>query len=186
MIIHSTRESWLEAAASALYALFPDGTAAPAVKLSVGFPKGRGGRGAKPIGECWAKHCSLDGQTAHIFISPELTEPKKVLATLLHELVHAIVGHAAGHRKPFSRMAVHVGLLGPWTATTASEGLLARFDEMLEALGEYPHVGLVVTQVKKQTTRMRLWSCACGVKLRAAKKINVKCLDCQVRFEEQD
>ncbi len=36
---------------------------------------------------------------------------------LLHEMIHAAVGIDAGHKGPFKRAAIAVGLAGPMTAT---------------------------------------------------------------------
>jgi len=152
--LHHTREAWLREAALSLNVLleryvpdFPLGLTALAV--STGFPKG----GRKRIGECWSRGCAADGQTHHVFISPELDDVIAVLATLLHEMVHAAVGTDQKHKGEFVKAARAVGLEKPWTATTPGARLLHELMSIASDLGPYPHVKL--TRPTKTTERIK-------------------------------
>ena len=182
----STREAWLEAAARELgRSVFPADVwqGMPPYKLSVGWPKGARGKG-HAIGQCWSGKSAADGATHHIYIAPNQTDPVDVLAVLAHELVHAAVGCEAKHGREFSQLAAKLGLVKPWTATTPSDGLREVLTNVARVLGEYPHVGLHAP-LKKQSTRMRLWECPCGVKVRRAGELNAECKDCGGMFERK-
>lgn len=111
-----TREQWLNRALGLirnyLYtncdaAVVPQGT-----RISCGLAGGR--IGSKRIGECWNTTASADGST-EIFISPvldDVTGKSGVLATLVHEAIHAAVGVEHGHKKPFQKVATAAGLVG--------------------------------------------------------------------------
>ena len=95
-----------------------------------------------------------------------------MLAVLTHELVHAIVGHKAGHGPAFKQCAVALGLAGPMTATEAGPELRARLTVLAEHLGPYPHARLTGTNGrKKQGTRMLKVVCpSCGYTVRTTQK----------------
>src|SRR5262249_61210120 len=82
---------------------------------------------AKPrrIGEAWSAKCSADG-TCETFLSPCLADPVQVGAVLVHELVHHAVGVEHGHKGPFRKLAVAIGLTGPMRATSAGPALAER------------------------------------------------------------
>lgn len=159
-----TREEWLEKLRDAIAREF--GLTANCA-VSVGFPKGSGGR--KKIGQCWPNQASADGRN-QVFISPVLTE-EAVPHVLLHEMIHAHVGCQAGHKGEFVRLARQCGLVKPWTATTPSEACKTRLYALCEAIGEpYPHAKLTENEGSKQKTRLLLLECACGIKVRIAQK----------------
>ena len=140
--INSTRELWLERAVKKLIPLvlkFDANADIPAMRVSVGWPGGK--TGPRTIGQCWAPEAAADG-VAQIFISPVLDDADKVLATLLHEMVHAIDRNKSGHAGNFRRLAKGVGLTGRMTATVAGDELAATLKVIAEALGEYPHAKL--------------------------------------------
>jgi hypothetical protein len=73
------------------------------LRIAIGFTSS--GRRGRNIGECWDNQSSED-RHFEIFIRPDLGESKdlmsmQIAAILGHELVHAAVGVAAGHRKEF-------------------------------------------------------------------------------------
>jgi len=185
--IKRSREDWLLRAVKELEAavLRPAGFHAPShVWASVGFPRGSRGK-AKAIGQCWPRISSAD-KTGHIFISPVLTDSSRVLDVLLHELGHDVVGCEHGHKKPFADFAKQVGLVKPWTATTAGEELGKTLALIVEVLGPYPHSALAdIGAGKKQTTRMRLYQCpVCEQKVRAATDtLSIQCIEDGVTFE---
>ena len=165
--MQNDRELWLNRAAAIIAAgrFAPKGYAVPPIRVSVGFPsKSATSRKSRRIGECWSPEASADN-VAQIFISPVLADSVRVADVLAHEMVHAAVGNDAGHRAPFRRCALAIGLVGKMNATVAS----AEFAEWLArmivlAIGEYPHAELrPATNEKKQGTRMIKCTCAaCG------------------------
>ena len=176
-----TREQWLRGAAERLSHDLALQGAWP-LHVSVGFPRGRRGR-VRPVGQCWDGALSAD-RRPHVFVSPVLAEPVGVLATLLHELVHAEVGSEAHHRGAFITTSRRVGLLKPWTATTSSEDLLCRLNALAAELGGYPHAALTEKAQERSVSRLRLWECACPVKVRVASdRFAATCDDCEAPFE---
>jgi hypothetical protein len=165
------RETWLQEATGYFrHTLFEHkGYSVPNVKVSVGFPGG--GSARKRIGEHWSPDASIDG-LGSVFISPVLDGTAEVLAVLVHELVHAVVGNKHGHGKVFKRCALAVGLEGKMRSTNASKALISDFFEHIEKrLGPYPHGRLNLNKrpTKKQTTRMIKMECPeCGYIARAS------------------
>lgn len=136
---HATREGWLRAAVGLLTprleeagATMPEDWA-----VSVGWPRGK-----KAIGQCWPPETTDDEKTTHMFVSPKLGDPVVVLATLLHEMVHAGVGCSHGHRGPFRTIARAVGLEGKMTSTSAGEELMEHLRRLADRLGPYPHAAI--------------------------------------------
>lgn len=172
---YETRESWLRAAADRMWTelLAPlTGTKQPVWEVSCGWPSRRATSSNRRIGECWYPiHCA-DKSTHHLFISPALDNPLDVLDTLIHELVHAVVGPGVGHRGAFRRLAKAVGLEGKMTATYAGDALKVRLVEMVIGLGQYPHAALnAVAKHKVQSTRLLRLVCSnCGYVIRTTAK----------------
>ena len=163
----ATREQWLVAAVKRMAPLFKEaGVEVPAVKVSVGWPGGRGKKNSV-IGQCWHPDASADG-VAQVFISPVLDNPVRVLDVLAHELIHAVDRNASGHKGEFKRIALAIGLTGKMTATVAGEELTERLVKMSEGLGDYPHAALInpgdggADGPKKQGTRMMKVECESG------------------------
>jgi len=112
--LQQTREAWLNYVAQRMGPMFERlGAPLPAqLRIAIGFTSS--GRRSRHIGECWDNQCSED-RHFEIFIRPDLSEskdlmPMQVAAILGHELVHAAIGVAAGHRKEFRRVARGIGL----------------------------------------------------------------------------
>lgn len=162
-INYNTREEWLAAAVEALRPYFAEHNAdIPAVRVSVGFPAGRG-RKNQAIGQAWAKEAAADG-VAQVFISPVLADAVEVLAVLVHELVHVWDENKSGHRGAFAKLAKALGLEGKMTATVAGDALKDKLALIVMELGDYPHAALTpsLSGVKKQGTRMLKVECAEG------------------------
>jgi len=161
---HTTREGWLTAAVESLAPIFTEaGAELPTVRVSVGWP---GGRGAKNtvIGQCWSTAASADN-VAQLFVSPVLDDATRVLDVLAHELVHAVDDCKSGHKGAFAKLAKAIGLTGKMTATVAGDELKARLDEIAAEIGAYPHAALgagATSGPKKQTTRQLKVECAEG------------------------
>jgi hypothetical protein len=136
----------------------------------------------------------MDG-TFEISVSPVMADPLRVLGILIHEVVHATVGLAAGHRSAFSQCAAKVGLTSPWTGTGETDDLKIEMASWLKYLGPYPHAALSTSGViirdeegkpkldkfgnpllpictnPPQSTRMRLLHCTeCDCKVRTTRK----------------
>lgn len=178
-MIHDNRESWLNGVAAGMAPLF-EALEAPLpdrVRVAIGFTSA--GRRSRAIGECWDNRRSADGHF-EIFIRPDLAHapdamPAQIAAILAHELVHAAVGIKAGHGRPFKRVALGLGLVGPMRATTPGEAFLAAVAPILAAAGPLPHARLdtggLTTAPRKQAVRMLKCECpACGYTVRTARK----------------
>lgn len=182
-----TRESWLQAAVTELRPLFKGaGFDIPEIHVSVGWPSSGGlGTAKRVIGQCWCGTTSED-KKPHIFISPMLDEkgqPQDALPTLVHELVHVVVGTEAKHGPKFKKAMEKVFLEGKPTATQASETLLERLKAIVEKLGPFPHSKLHPSPaLKKQSTRMKKAECeCCGYVIRLTRKwADVGIPDCPV------
>ena len=124
-----TREQWLNRAVGFCRAHLADRAQIDlptAVRVSCGFPGGRGSS-RKTIGQCWPAELSADA-TREMFISPTLSVVREILATLLHECIHAALPANVGHKGPFKRAAIAAGLEGKMTATVASATLVPTLD----------------------------------------------------------
>lgn len=166
-----TREEWLQKAITlcSAHRFKPHGFKVPQLRVSVGLPYGRGS--AKAIGQHWHPRASED-KIGSIFISPTINDSVEVLGTLIHEMVHGVVGNEEKHGRLFRACALAVGLTGKMTATTAGEELAAYFKKtLIKRIGNYPHARLNINKgpVKKQTTRMIKMECPkCEYKCRAS------------------
>ena len=170
------REAWLTECLTKLRSDFervgfplPEG-----IRVTCGWPsKSALAVKRKRIGECWSPTCSKDGHH-EVFISPAVSDPMEVLATLVHELDHAAVGVEAKHKGPFKACALALGLEGKMTATVAGEALKVRLQEIIEDVGEYEHAGLdkLCNGMPKQTCRQLKLACAdCGCIVRMSQKM---------------
>jgi hypothetical protein len=164
-ITKDTREQWLNKAAKMLAPHFKGTgyTMPERVRMTCGFPsKSALGTTRRRIGECWTAEASGD-EHFEIFISPTLAKTTEVLATLAHELAHAIVGIDHKHDRTFTKCVRAVHLEGKPTSTHAGETFVEEIAEPITAeLGEYPHAELIASaNPKKQNTR--LIKCMCPV-----------------------
>ena len=170
---YATRDEWLAAATEGLRADF-EAARSPIpekIRSSFGFPHGGGGGKRKTIGQHWDAKQIGDG-IGQIYISPTLDDPIEILATLVHELVHAAVGSECGHKGEFKRSAQAIGLVGKMTATTAGETLTARLSALADDLGPLPHSKLTPNSRKKQGTRMLKAECVpCEYIVRLTRKM---------------
>lgn len=161
------RETYLQAAAVMLqHSVFtaagiePSAWESKKYRVSCGFPIGyRGSRTGKvTIGQAFDPSISADG-TAEVFINPILDKPSDVVAVLAHELVHVFAGIQCGHKGEFKRIAREIGLVGALTSTVAGADLQAKIDDIVAALGAYPHGKIDPNLRKKQGTRLLKLSC---------------------------
>ena len=150
---YENREAWLEAGVASMSEWFAEvNTTLPAIRVACGWSK----RPGKGIGWCWKKEVSADG-TNEILVSPEISDPVKVLATLAHEMIHASDNGKSKHSGYFKTTATALGLTGKMTATQPGESLSVKLASLASQLGPYPHAAMnpsADTGEAKQTTRM--------------------------------
>lgn len=155
------REAWLTQFANAwIWPLLEkhEGVKPRLWRVSVGFPKGsRGGKHA--IGQCWDPGSSGDS-AYEIFISPELAALDAV-DTLVHEAVHASVGIKAGHKAPFKRLALAVGLEGKMTSASAGPALKILLATWVTAMPPFPGAPLSVVKAGGSKPGSRLLKASC-------------------------
>lgn len=183
-----TREEWLTQAEPSTAAILKErtGLVVPPGYISVGFPKGARSR-MRAVGQCFSGALSAD-RRPHLFVSPTEGDAATVLAIVLHEQIHAAVGPELGHRGEFVRVARAVGFMKPWAGTRPGPELMSRLNTLArKTLGPYPHAALTVAPRKGPGSRLRLWECECGVKVRVASdQFRAMCHDCGEDFERQD
>ena len=161
------REQWLNAAADKINTVVfaPHDVKAVEFRVSVGFPSGSRGAKNSAIGQCWNPATSA-GNITEMFISPVLfnavsegDDNNGVLETLAHEMVHCIVGTECGHKGPFKRLAVKIGLVGKMTATQAGPELALQLKSISDDIGPYPHEELNPPVKVKKGSRLIKVSC---------------------------
>lgn len=164
----ATREEWLTAAVEYLYihVFEPAEIYLPVVRISVGWP-GVGGRKDNIAGTCHNRNSDAD-RINQIFISPMMSDVDQILATLGHELIHAVDDGKSGHRGDFAKMMRRVGFHGKMTTSDPTDRLAAVLSGIAVALGAYPHSKLALPNddngrgmdaPKRQGTRMLKSSC---------------------------
>lgn len=169
-----TREAWLNAFVAAARPVFA-GKSFPLpdrVRVSIGFPSC--GRRGRAIGECWSDCRSSDAHF-EIFIRPNLETDSRIADVLTHELIHAAVGLAAGHGRPFKSAMRALGLTGKATATVAGPDWHSWAQPILDAIGPMPRGRLddggQSSAKPKQTTRLIKLECPdCGFTCRTTAK----------------
>lgn len=167
------REEWLTQVCNAMRSDFQQaGARVPdKIRFTCGWPSVRAFSSKnRTIGECWDARASADGHV-EVFVSPVISDGVEAGAVLVHEMVHA--AGIKGHRPNFAKLGEAVGLVGPWTSTTASERLRNRLSAIAEKLGPYPHAKLdkSMRPTKKDGTRMIKLECdCCGYVVRTTKK----------------
>lgn len=132
------REQWLTHVAVLLRAWFSArGYEIPLrVRLGVGALTG----GRRTLGVC---HTDPDRDGfRHITISPFIDDPVLVAATLVHELIHALLPADEVHGPRFAAAARALGLEAPWTGVTPGAALAAELRVIVRRVGPYPHRAL--------------------------------------------
>lgn len=175
---HTHREAWLHDVARGLVGWFKKaGFPLPVdLRVTCGFPSSRALNGTRnqTIGQCWHPASSADG-SVEIMVSPVLADPVRVAGIFAHELIHAAVGPGHGHKGPFRKLALAIGLEGKMTATTEGEAFKRLIAPILESVGPYPHAALDARKREKegpakQTTRLVKATCGCGYTVRLTRK----------------
>jgi hypothetical protein len=192
-----TREGWLAQAVEALRPRFVEvGYPLPEViHLSVGFAWGAKAESRFILGQTWRSDMSADGAN-HVFLAPMEADPARMLATLVHELVHVALDCEDGHRGRFAEIATRLGLEGKLTEVHPNEVLAVELITIAAALGAFDHSALSVagavaerrgtpdgpqvpddeandkphTGPKKQTNRQLKMVAPCGYVIRTTRK----------------
>lgn len=183
----STREAWLNALSAEFAPLFS----------AAGFPLPERIRltmsltgKSKVVGLCYSTSASRDAHF-EILVRIDQDDPVVVAGILAHELAHAAVGLAEGHKGAFVKCFRAIGLEGKATECRPSEAFVATLGPIFERLGAFPHAALAFglsSGPKKQGTRMLKVSCAeCGFTVRQTAKwvAEVGCAHCPEHGEMQ-
>lgn len=164
-----TREEWMLNAVATMRGWFPDESPVPDVRVSIGWPAGRGS--SRFIGQCFY---AVADHVPALFVAPSLAAVPDILETLLHEAIHAATPVGTGHKGLFVKLAKHLGFIGPWRSTPASPELKATLAELAINLGPFPHSKVLksdATRPSVQGTRMLKVECqTCGCILRMTNK----------------
>ena len=165
--INSTsREDWLTKAANMMCAeLFAPQTSIekPAFRVTVAP------MASKHLGECYPRSRSADN-TSEIFITAHCDDSALILATLVHELVHAYDDCQSGHKGAFKQLATSVGLTGKMTATTPTDALAATLAEYVDLLGPIPHAAISKKSKDKGRNGNKMVCDACDFKANLSAK----------------
>ena len=159
---NTNRELWLNRVAKELEKLFKSvgAPALPAYRVTCGWPSRKAlTRKNKVIGQCFDKSCSKD-KTTEMIVSMFIDNEADAAQILAHEMIHASVGTAAGHGKPFRDVALAIGLAGKMTATVAGPEFTKWIKPVLKKIGKYPHATVDASSAtRKQGTRMIKVAC---------------------------
>ena len=141
-IVHETREEWLQAAVELLRPILSDVGHEFAKKVRIGCGYTQYGQRGNALATCAPSGLADDG-VVEIIINTDQLNGVRVLAILLHELVHA--GFDQGHRisnahgKKFANICYAAGLKGKATATIESDDLAKVLASMIsKTLGRWP------------------------------------------------
>lgn len=109
--------------------------------ITCGWAKGASTRA---IGVCIDPVCAKDG-TTHLFIMPTQDQPFRILGTITHEMIHAIVGVKEQHKGRFKDVVAMLQFSKPLTQSAPVEGtpVYAALEAIMAELGPYPHAAVV-------------------------------------------
>jgi hypothetical protein len=132
-----TREQWLNRGIEQLKPLFIEaGYSIPDnYMISCGWPSREIKRA---IGQCFDPELTENG-TCHLFVSPVLENPVRILDVIIHEVCHHVVGVKEKHGRKFIKLIRALGLDGKPTATFAGPELKEKLVRIADKLGPYPH-----------------------------------------------
>jgi hypothetical protein len=166
--IKITREEWLNRAADIMFQTVLDESViapqpVPPVRVSVAPMS------SKQLGVCYKREAS-DDQHNEVFITAHVSDSMTILATLVHELIHAADNCASGHRNYFAKVARKAGLEGKLTATRAGAELTENLTYIIEALGSIPHATLNLEPKGKGRNNNKITCKTCGFQANLSRK----------------
>jgi hypothetical protein len=166
IMTNRTRESWLTEAAQHLkekYFVARNYEFPEKVFISCGFAF----KSTKAIGQCFPKEATQN-ESVQIFVCPSEADPVRVLAILLHEMIHAHLGSGKGHGREFKKVWKDLGFSGKVTTLSLDpeSTLVSELTEVASHLGDYPHspvsksVGMAKEEGegKKESRKIRFYS----------------------------
>lgn len=172
--IHPTREAWLACAVEELRPMFGfvgRPLMAQRIRVSCGFPTTHSRTGA--TGQCFAATASADA-SVEIMVSPELSEPLAVFATLVAQLAHTTDGAMSYTSSTYGPTCAAMKLVktGPtWRTTAVGAEFNDTFGAIVASLGDYPHATLTTEKKNTQSTRQMKAVCpSCGFIIRLSKR----------------
>ena len=184
---YKTREEYLQRAYSLLneVAFKPNGQECPPVNISCSWIIGNRTANKKTLGACSERDAST-GKINEIKIVPTVDDSFLAIDTLAHEMAHAVDNCQNGHKAPFRKICLAVGLDGnsQMTYAEAGEKLGKTIKNIIATIGEYPHKAVIVGNAKKQSTRNLKVECnKCDFSFRTSRKnvesmIHNHCLAC--------
>lgn len=144
---------------------------------------------------------TLDGRFEINLSAEYMNRPTNdLMETLVHEVAHYANAHQGTkdcsgsqyHNKHFKAMAEYLWLhvektpKHGWARTAPTPELLEFFGELKidDTVFEFARTGTVTKP--KAATKMKLWECRCGTKIRAAVEIDATCNKCNRPFEKQE
>lgn len=135
----NTREAWLLRAVDLMRPKLVEVYEGelPVFRVSIGYPPNARSESRKILGVTVTPEAVSDG-VAEIYISPEDADTAGMLNTLLHNLVHVLVGTNEGHRGRFAEVAIRLGFEGALTDTIPNMDLAVDLMLWAAELGEYP------------------------------------------------
>ena len=127
----------------------------------------------------------------------------EVIETLVHEMVHYVnhlrfsrgdnkkrdCNSSQYHNKIFKKTCEEIGLncekMGRygWADTSLTKELKTKIEE-LKLNTEAFFLARRMSSVSKQPTKMKKWSCQCGINIRAAVSLDIRCNACGYDFEK--
>ena len=128
------------------------------IRVSVGFMKnGATKRNAHKhtLGQCCPNSWNKDGVN-EIILNIDRDEPLEMLATLTHEIIHAVDNNVNGHNHVFAGYCNKVGLEGIPTSTVAGKRLNGILKRISKKLGKFPGKALVVPHNPADTRNIKL------------------------------
>jgi len=168
---HKTRETWLNDLAERLNDSVFSEKPLTKYRVTCGWPSRKAlSTKNRTLGQCFNPTCS-DDSTTELIVSMVVEDTMRVADILAHEMIHGIVGTECGHKGPFRKLALQIGLTGKMTATSAGPEFIAVVEPILKALGPYPHAKLDHSSLPKQSTRLIKCECEeCGYNVRITRK----------------
>ncbi len=165
-------DSWLQRAIEELRPVFEERTKEvlpDKIRINYGWPQSKGKGETDAIGEAYSGRATADG-IPHIYISPKLSDPTRILDVLAHELIHVADDCKHAHGEPFKRMMRRLDLAGEPKATHAGPFLQGQLEEMGKQLGKPPHGAVIPDKRLRPSSK--------------SKTVKAVCVDCQYMDQE--